>query len=88
MKLNPVALGDGLKCRSDFIIAPAPHPPGSVLSAPGDATAAAPGAVRGTFTLLRAQVLEMDWLSLDPDGHRRAVFDYRDAAPAARWLVP
>ena len=65
-----------------------PLAPGSVLSAPGDATESAPGAVRGTFTLLRAQVLEMDWLSLDTDGHRRAVFDYRDAAPAARWLVP
>ena len=65
-----------------------PLAPGSVLSAPGYATESAPGAVRGTFTLLRAQVLEMDWLSLDPDGHRRAVFDYRDAAPAARWLVP
>jgi pyridoxamine 5'-phosphate oxidase len=65
-----------------------PLAPGSVLSASGDATEAAPGAVRGTFTLLRAQVLEMDWLSLDPAGHRRAVFDYRDAAPSARWLVP
>ncbi|WP_338415999.1 pyridoxamine 5'-phosphate oxidase family protein [uncultured Sphaerotilus sp.] len=66
-----------------------PQAPGSALSTPGDAAEKTPGAVRGTFTLLRAQVLEMDWLALDPDGHRRAVFDYRDtAAPQARWLVP
>jgi pyridoxamine 5'-phosphate oxidase len=65
-----------------------PLAPGSALSAPGDAPETGPGAVRGTFTLLRARVLEMDWLALDPAGHRRAVFDYRDAAPFARWLVP
>ncbi|MEX8496068.1 pyridoxamine 5'-phosphate oxidase family protein [Sphaerotilus sp.] len=65
-----------------------PLAPGSVLSVPGDSSGTAPGAVRGTFTLLRVQVQEMDWLSLDPTGHRRAVFDYRDAVPCARWLVP
>jgi len=65
-----------------------PRAPGSALSAPGDDSEAGPGAVRGTFTLLRARVLEMDWLSLERAGHRRAVFDYRDAAPSARWLVP
>jgi hypothetical protein len=30
----------------------------------------------------------MDWLSLDPQGHRRAVFDARDAALSGRWCAP
>lgn len=69
-----------------------PLAPGSALPAGAggvvDAAAAAAGEPRGAFAVLRVRVLEMDWLSLDPDGHRRAVFDFRDAAGGGRWLVP
>jgi pyridoxamine 5'-phosphate oxidase len=66
-----------------------PLAPGSVQPAPGTVTAPAEAvAVRGAFAVLRAQVREMDWLVLDPQGHRRAMFDFRDGQPAARWLVP
>ncbi|MEY4908677.1 MAG: hypothetical protein RL260_2395, partial [Pseudomonadota bacterium] len=67
-----------------------PLAPGSALpgGGAGAATAAAAGERRGAFAVLRVRVLEMDWLSLDADGHRRAVFDFRDAAGVARWLVP
>lgn len=39
---------------------------------------------RSHFALLYAEVSELDWLELHPDGHRRAVF----GAQGARWLVP
>jgi pyridoxamine 5'-phosphate oxidase len=65
-----------------------PQAPGSVLPTSGDAAAAPAGAPRGAFAVLRARVLDMDWLALDPAGHRRAMFDYRGAAPQVRWLVP
>ncbi|MDZ7857067.1 pyridoxamine 5'-phosphate oxidase family protein [Sphaerotilus sp.] len=66
-----------------------PLAPGSVLGSDGVMAAAAPpGERRGAFAVLRARVLEMDWLSLDPAGHQRAVFDCRDATGAGRWLVP
>lgn len=67
-----------------------PLAPGSALipdSADTVVTAPA-GEPRGAFAVLRARVLEMDWLSLDPAGHQRAVFDCRDGAGAGRWLVP
>lgn len=64
-----------------------PLAPGSVLPADGAGTPRV-GAVRGAFAMLQARVLEMDWLALDPQGHRRAVFDFRDDMPTACWLVP
>ncbi len=64
-----------------------PLAPGSALPADGVGTPPV-GAVRGAFAVLQARVLEMDWLALDPQGHRRAVFDFRDDPPTARWLVP
>lgn len=64
-----------------------PLAPGSVLGSAAEVAPAA-GEPRGAFAVLRARVLEMDWLSLDPAGHQRAVFDCRDATGAGRWLVP
>jgi len=43
---------------------------------------------RAHFAVLRLRVERMDWLSLDPQGHRRAVFDARDAALSGRWCAP
>lgn len=43
---------------------------------------------RAHFAVLRLRVERMDWLALDPQGHRRAVFDARDAALSGRWCVP
>ncbi len=56
-----------------------PLPPGAPL---GSAEPARDS--RGHFALLRAEVLSLDWLSLDRDGHRRAAFD----STGARWLSP
>lgn len=39
---------------------------------------------REHFALVEAQVLEIDWLELHPEGHRRAVFD----ADGGRWVQP
>lgn len=72
------------RAAQDYLSPLAPGSPRAAEPAPGPA----PAAVRGAFAVLRARVLEMDWLALDPDGHRRAVFDFRDAVPVARWLVP
>lgn len=57
-----------------------PLPPGAPLGVH-------PAPERGSrehFAVVTAQVLALDWLSLHPAGHRRAVFD-----PAgARWVQP
>jgi pyridoxamine 5'-phosphate oxidase len=59
----------------------APQPPGSPVQAPSTPQA---GEQRHFFAVLSARVLAMDWLELDPAGHRRALFDDQ----GARWLVP
>jgi hypothetical protein len=65
-----------------------PQAPGSPLPTHVADVVAPAGEPRGAFAVLRARVLEMEWLALDPSGHRRAVFDFRGAAPQVRWLVP
>lgn len=68
-----------------------PQAPGTPLwlAAPAEpAGAMSAGEVRAHFAVMRLQVLEMDWLELAAGGHRRAVFDCRDAEMAARWCVP
>jgi hypothetical protein len=64
-----------------------PLAPGTAL---GEAAPPAPaaGEVRSCFAVMHLQVQAMDWLSLDPGGHRRALFDYRDGPGTARWLAP
>jgi pyridoxamine 5'-phosphate oxidase len=59
----------------------APHPPGSTLPSPPAHHA---GEQRHFFAVLSARVLTMDWLELNPAGHRRALFDDQ----CARWLSP
>ncbi|HEX5686700.1 MAG TPA: pyridoxamine 5'-phosphate oxidase family protein [Ideonella sp.] len=57
-----------------------PLPPGAPLRAH-------PAPERGSrehFAVVTAQVRVMDWLALDPAGHRRAVFD----GHGARWVQP
>jgi pyridoxamine 5'-phosphate oxidase len=56
----------------------APRAPGADLGSTGQ------HASREHFALITAQVRTMDWLSLDPAGHRRAVFD----GDGARWIQP
>jgi pyridoxine/pyridoxamine 5'-phosphate oxidase len=73
------------RAAQDYLSLQAPSSP---LPARVTAVAALAGEPRGAFAVLRARVLEMDWLALDPSGHHRAVFDYRGAAPRVRWLVP
>jgi pyridoxamine 5'-phosphate oxidase len=59
----------------------APQPPGSALLSPPAHHA---GEQRHCFAVLSARVLAMDWLELNPAGHRRALFDDQ----GARWLNP
>jgi pyridoxamine 5'-phosphate oxidase len=57
-----------------------PLPPGAPLGVH-------PAPERGSrehFAVVTAQVLALDWLSLDPAGHRRTVFDEQ----GARWVQP
>jgi len=64
-----------------------PWPPGQALQADGaplPPTRQLPPD-RGHFAVLTAQVLGMDWLELDRQGHRRAGFD---ATGQGQWLVP
>jgi hypothetical protein len=64
-----------------------PLPPGAVLPLGGgtaDAAEAIVPASMHSFALLRAQVLQMDWLELSRDGHRRAQL----SAKTWDWLTP
>lgn len=56
----------------------APRPPGAAM------TTAPERESRAHFAVVTAQVQSMDWLALDPAGHRRAVFDEH----GARWVQP
>ena len=59
-----------------------PLAPGMPLDA--GPPAAEPGALREHFAVLVAHVVDVDWLELHRDGHRRAQFD----ATGASWLAP
>jgi hypothetical protein len=64
-----------------------PLPPGAALppgSGMADAAKANATAPTHSFALLRAQVLQMDWLELSRDGHRRAQL----SANTWAWLTP
>ncbi|MBT9595596.1 MAG: pyridoxamine 5'-phosphate oxidase family protein [Vitreoscilla sp.] len=56
-----------------------PLPPGTPLAHPAPERAS-----RDHFAVVTAQVGSVDWLALDPAGHRRAIFD----ANGARWVQP
>jgi pyridoxamine 5'-phosphate oxidase len=58
-------------------------PPGSLLPARSEPARLEIG-TRAHFALLRAKVLQIDWLGLRPQGHRRALVD----AHGARWTTP
>ena len=63
-----------------------PLPPGAVLPLGGaaDAETVNAPAPAHSFAMLRAQALQMDWLELSRDGHRRA----RLSASTWKWLTP
>jgi hypothetical protein len=81
------ALWQGVKqsaAAGDYL---SPLPPGAVLSpgcGPADAANANAPAPTHSFAVLRAQVLQMDWLELSRDGHRRAQL----SASTWEWLTP
>lgn len=81
------ALWQGVKqsaAAGDYL---SPLPPGAVLSpdsGSADAAKASAPAPTHSFALLRAQVLQMDWLELSRDGHRRAQL----SANTWKWLTP
>lgn len=56
----------------------APRAPGAAISTTPER------ASRAHFAVVTAQVKAMDWLSLDPSGHRRAIVDEH----GARWVQP
>lgn len=70
VKLSP-SVGDYLSARA----------PGAPLD---DGPTAPPAEERAHFAALEAEVLQIDWLELHRDGHRRACF----ARHAACWLQP
>jgi pyridoxamine 5'-phosphate oxidase len=68
-----------------------PLPPGAVVTGAvvtGAVVTGKPGPTAENtvhhFAVVQAQVISMDWLALQPQGHRRARFDEQ----GARWLVP
>lgn len=78
IKLTPAA--------QDYL---SPLPPGATLDrAPGNPATAdgsqAPPARHDYFAVVNAQVLSVDWLELNRDGHRRAIFSEDEA----RWVQP
>jgi hypothetical protein len=81
------ALWQGVKqsaAAGDYLSA---LPPGALLpqsSGMADAPKASVPAPTHSFALLRAQVLQMDWLELSRDGHRRAQL----SANTWEWLTP
>jgi hypothetical protein len=81
------ALWQGVKqsaAAGDYL---SPLPPGAVLppgSGAADTTKASASAPTHSFALLHAQVLQMDWLELSRDGHRRAQL----SANTWEWLTP
>ena len=79
------ALWQGVKqsaAAGDYL---SPLPPGAVLPpCTGMAVAANAPAPTHSFAVLRAQVLQMDWLELSRDGHRRAQL----GANTWEWLTP
>jgi pyridoxamine 5'-phosphate oxidase len=81
------SLWQGLKqspAAGDYL---SPRPPGAVLppgSGMADAAKANAPAPTHSFALLRAQVLQMDWLELSRQGHRRAQL----CADTWDWLTP
>ncbi len=72
IKLSPAA--------QDYL---SPLPPGTPLPPPSEPTrTTAPG--RECFGVVVAEVSEIDWLELHPDGHRRA----RLCGAGSQWLQP
>jgi pyridoxamine 5'-phosphate oxidase len=73
-----------------------PLPPGSALAGP-DADANVPAhapihaperSSREHFAVITARVLQIDWLELHAEGHRRAIFEVGPVPEAPRWVVP
>jgi hypothetical protein len=56
-----------------------PLPPGTPVDHPTPERGS-----RGHFAVVTATVERIDWLALDPAGHRRAIFD----TTGARWVQP
>jgi pyridoxamine 5'-phosphate oxidase len=73
--------------------APGAALPGPASGVPADLENAAPTAARSesgraVFSILKIEVSELDWYFLAHQGHRRAVFSWRNDAWSAQWLAP
>jgi pyridoxamine 5'-phosphate oxidase len=80
LKVSPAAQ-DYLSPLPPGAVVPSAVVPGAVVT--GEAGPAAENTVHH-FAVVQAQVISIDWLALQPQGHRRARFDEQ----GARWLVP
>lgn len=60
-----------------------PHAPGTPLDAPTPRWPDVPREQRAHFAVLEGRVLQLDWMEIHPDGHRRACFE---TTGVARWL--
>jgi hypothetical protein len=61
-----------------------------VLPAPGPGIDPRSGdeAARRHFRVVACRADTLDWLLLDPAGHRRARFDFIDGGWRHRWITP
>ena len=62
--------------------------PGTVLNRPDSDQPPANSDMPAHFAVIVATVHELDWLWLNPSGHRRARFRWTGAGWAGEWLVP
>lgn len=67
-----------------------PTPPGGRLDGPGQSIPPQSGPQDGRehFTVVEVAVQRLDWLFLNADGHRRALFDLDGEGVLAHWVAP
>ncbi len=85
----------GLASRKCYLAAPAPGTEAIDATsglqedwAARDPTTAESEAGRANFAILLVDVVEIEWVYLASQGHRRAKFTWQDDAWAKTWLIP
>lgn len=63
-------------------------PPGTAIPSSEYARDGTEAFARENFAVVRCAVREIDWLQLDPAGHRRLRFTYRADGVTHQWVVP
>ncbi len=74
--------------RNDYESAIAPGTAIADSADTGPTPQTAPDTARDNFCVIVATVIQMDWLKLERENHRRAVFTYENGKVAAAWVHP